>query len=115
MAGEGAGVDAFDAGHTVFLEEFGQGTDGTPVGGRLAAFLDDERRRMDFTGLHIFRVDAVVADERPRHAHHLPVIGGVGEDFLIAGHAGVENDFAAALAGAGEGTSLKHKTIFQSQ
>ena len=115
MAGQGAGVDALDAGNAVLFQEVGQGTHGAPVGGRLAAFLDDERGSVDLAGFHVLGVDPVVADQGPGHAHHLSVIGGVGENLLIPGHAGVENDFPSALAGAGKGTSFKYKTVFKSQ
>ena len=115
VAGQGAGVDAFDAGDAVLLQKVGQGTHGAPVGGRLAALLDDEGRGVDLAGLHVFGIDPVVADQGPRHAHHLAVIGGIGKNLLIPGHAGVENDFPAALAGAGKGTSFKYKTVFKSQ
>lgn len=57
---------------------------------------------MDLAGLHVFGTDPVVADQGPRHAHHLAVIGGIGKNLLIPGHAGVENDFPAALAGPGK-------------
>jgi hypothetical protein len=33
---------------------------------------------------------------RIRQADNLPGVAGVGENFLISGEAGVENDFAAA-------------------
>ena len=115
VAGQGAGVDALDAGNAVLLQKVGQGTHGAPVGGRLAALLDDEGRGVDLAGLHVFGIDPVVADQGPRHAHHLAVIGGIGKNLLIPGHAGVENDFPAALAGAGKGTSFKYKTVFKSQ
>lgn len=44
-------------------------------------------------GLHIFRIDARVADERPGHAHHLAGVGRICQHFLVAGHGGIKNDF----------------------
>ena len=115
VARQGAGVQAFHAGHVPALEEVRQGFPGTPVGGLLAAFLDQQGAHVHAAGFHVFGGDAVVADERIGHAHHLSVIGGVGEHFLIAGHACIENHFPTGLEIAGKGFALKAETVFKYQ
>ena len=50
----------------------------------------------------VLGVDAVVADERVGHRDDLALVGRVGEDLLVAGHAGVEDDLAERLAGGAE-------------
>jgi hypothetical protein len=44
--------------------------------------------------LSIFVVDAVVADQRIRHHYVLPGVGRIGEDLLIPGHGGIEDDLS---------------------
>jgi hypothetical protein len=43
----------------------------------------------------------------------LPGIAGVGENFLITGEAGVENDFAAAARDRARGAAAKGAPVFQ--
>jgi hypothetical protein len=43
----------------------------------------------------------------------LPSIAGVGENFLITGEAGVENDFAAAARDRARGAAVKDAPVFQ--
>ncbi len=43
----------------------------------------------------------------------LPGIGGIGENFLIAGHRGVEADFADRLAFRAEAKTFQHGAIGQ--
>ncbi len=46
-------------------------------------------------------------------ADNLARIAGVGEDFLITGEAGIENDFAAAARDRARGTAVKNAPVFQ--
>jgi hypothetical protein len=43
----------------------------------------------------------------------LPGIAGVGEDFLISGKAGIENDFAAAARDRACCAAVKDAPVFQ--
>ena len=68
-------------------------------------------------GLHLGRFDVLVvgadvADVRVRQRDDLPAVAGVGQDFLVAGHRGVEHHFADRVAGgadrgADEGGSVR--------
>ncbi|HVM91892.1 MAG TPA: hypothetical protein VMT67_03720, partial [Terriglobales bacterium] len=45
----------------------------------------------------------------------MPGIAGIGENFLIAGEAGVENDFAAAARDGAAGAAVKDAPVFERQ
>ena len=40
-------------------------------------------------------------------------VAGVGENFLITGEAGIENDFAAAARDSARSTAVKYAPVFQ--
>ena len=56
--------------------------------------------QMRLAALHVLVVDAVVADLGVGHRDDLAAVAGIGEDFLIAGHGGVETDLAVDFAAA---------------
>ena len=41
----------------------------------------------------------------------LPGIGGIGEDFLVAGHGGVEAHLADGVAGGAEADAFQHGAV----
>ena len=65
--------------------------------------------------LEILEVDAVVADQRIGHGDDLAGVGGIGEDLLISGHRGVENDLALTGAGAAEDTACQDRAILEGE
>ena len=67
------------------------------------------------TRFQVFRVDAVIADERIRHGDDLPLVGRIGQHFLVAGHAGVENDFAERFAGGAEAVAREDRAVLECQ
>src|SRR5436853_398270 len=56
-----------------------------------------------------------VADMRKREGDELPGIGGIGEDFLVTGHGGVETDLADGVAFGAEAKTLEHRAIGKHQ
>ena len=66
---------------------------------------------MDFLGLHVFPVDAIVADVRIRQGDDLAAVARVGEDFLIAGEGRVEHDFADGGASGTDGIAEKDRAV----
>jgi hypothetical protein len=50
---------------------------------------------------------------RIRQTDDLPGIAGIGENFLITGEAGVENDFAAAARNRASRAAIKDAPVFQ--
>jgi len=52
---------------------------------------------------------------RISQTNDLAGVAGVGEDFLITGEAGIENDFAAAARDGAGGAAVKGAPVFQSE
>jgi hypothetical protein len=50
---------------------------------------------------------------RIREANNLPGVTGVGENFLVTGEAGIENDFAAAARDRARRAAVKDAPVFQ--
>ena len=76
-------------------------------------FADDQRFDIGPRGFFIFHICAHIADVRISEADNLPRITWVGENFLISGEAGIENDFAAAARDRARGASVKEAPVFQ--
>jgi hypothetical protein len=115
VAGQGAGVDLVDAQDASRAQEVGQAAVGAPVAADAARLADDVARHVDALALEVLRVDAVVAHQGVGHGDDLAAVGGVGEDFLVAGHGGVEDDLAFSLSLAGEGSAREGPAIFECQ
>jgi len=79
----------------------------------LRKFANDKRFDVRPPRLFIFQIRADVADVRVGEADNLSRITWVGEDFLISGEAGVENDFAAAARDGARGAPVKEAPVFQ--
>jgi hypothetical protein len=63
---------------------------------------------------HILGRDAVVADFGAGHRHDLSRVRRIGQDFLVAGHAGVEHDLASRFSFGAGGLAAKERAIFES-
>lgn len=61
----------------------------------------------------IFGVRADISDVRISQTDDLPGIAGVGENFLVTGEAGIENDFAAAARDRASSAAVKDAPVFQ--
>ena len=76
------------------------------VGGRGDGGMHDHpaqtRRGRHIDRLDILLVGADIADMREGERDDLAGIGGIGEDFLVAGHRRVETDFADRVSGGAE-------------
>ncbi len=69
------------------------------------------RRRRHIDGLDVLFVGAHIADMREREGDDLPRIGRIGEDLLVAGHGGVEADFADRLSDRSEAETFEHRAV----
>ena len=63
--------------------------------------------------LLIIEVRSHVSNVRIGQADNLARIARIGEDFLISGEAGIENDFAAAPGDRSRGAALKNSPVFE--
>jgi hypothetical protein len=61
-------------------------------------FFNDESFHERLPGFDILRIHPDVADLRICHRNQLTFVRRVREDFLVAGHAGVEHDLTHRLA-----------------
>ena len=88
---------------------------GAPVAGDVRELADDEAFDMGPGGFVIGDAGAVIADLRVGENDDLPGIGGIGEDFLISGDRGIEDDFAGPFGGRTKTPALEDGAVFQSQ
>ena len=63
---------------------------------------------MHFTRFLVFAVDPGVADMRIGQRNDLTAIGRVGQDFLVAGHSGVEYHLAHRAATRADAETVKY-------
>src|SRR5690349_8824472 len=54
-----------------------------------------------------------VADVRISQANDLARVAGIGENFLVSGEAGVENDFTTAARDGASGAAVKYAPVFE--
>ena len=70
---------------------------------------------MDLVGFDVLCIDAVVADVRDRERHDLLAVTWVREDFLIAGHGGVEHHLTDGGAGGSNRIADKDRAVCKRQ
>lgn len=72
---------------------------------------DDEAGSVDGGAFGIFGVGTGVACMGVGEGNDLFAVGGVGENFLIAGHGGVEDDFSGGVAFVTDGDALEGAAV----
>jgi hypothetical protein len=85
----------------------------TPIRRDLRKLADDERFDVGARGFLIVEICADVSNMRIGEANNLPGVTGVGENFLVSGEAGIENDFAAPARDRTGRTAVKYAPVFQ--
>ncbi len=115
VANQRAGVDAFEAGYAVPVEVVVQRSGAAPGRGRARQRPNHEARDPDLAALGIFVIDPRVADVRRRHGDDLLGIRRIGQDFLVAGHRGVEDGFADPSGGGTERPTGEAPAVFEDQ
>ena len=68
---------------------------------------------MDLVRLVGGDVDAVVPDKRIGKGDHLPVVRRIGDHFLVAGHAGIEDYLAEDGARRAESVAMEDRAVFE--
>ena len=79
----------------------------------MGEFPHDERFDVRPRGFLIFEIGADVSDVWIGQTDNLTGIAGVGENFLVPGEAGIENDFAAAARNRARRAAVKDAPVFQ--
>jgi hypothetical protein len=64
-------------------------------------------------GLLIIGIRSDVSNVRIRQADNLSRVARIGEDFLISGEAGIEDDFASAPRNGTSGAPIKNSPVFE--
>jgi hypothetical protein len=113
MAHERARVDVSNDRDAVAFEIRLRGFAGAPVGRKLGKFADDQPFDVGLAGFFIVEIRADVADVGIREADDLPGVAGIGEYFLIAGEAGIKNDFAATADASARRTAVKYSSVLE--
>jgi hypothetical protein len=88
---------------------------GAPVRRNLREFADNKPLDVRASGFFVIEIGADISDVRIRQADDLARIAGIGENFLIAGEAGIENDFPASARDGAGGAPVKYAPVFQSE
>ena len=115
MADQGARVDPGDDGHAGGGEKILRSFVRAPVarqGRELADDLTFDERLERFV---VSFVRAIIADLRVSQDHDLAGIGRIGEDFLISGNGGIEDDFTRPLDGRTITVALEDGAVFQGE
>src|SRR5712691_7250761 len=112
---ERARVDPLDADDAVAAQVVVEARAGAEVRRDGRRLFDDEAVHPRLPRLDVLLVDAVVADERVRHRDDLPSVRRIGEDLLVAGHRGVEDDLAGRLAARAEGLARERAAVAQDE
>jgi hypothetical protein len=65
--------------------------------------------------LFIIEVRANISDVGIGQANNLPGVTRIGENFLVTGEAGIENDFAAAARDRARRAAIKYAPVLERQ
>jgi hypothetical protein len=84
-----------------------------PVGADFRKLAHDQPLDVRTHGLVVFGIGAVVSDFRVGQDDDLPGVGGVGENFLVAGNGSIKNDFAGALAFSAVAFASEDSAVFE--
>jgi hypothetical protein len=115
VANEGAGINIPDDGNFVAIQIELGGFGGTPIGRELREFADNERFDEGFRRFLVIEIGADVADVGIREANDLAGVAGIGENFLVTGEAGIENDFPAPARNRAGSTAVKNAAVFEGE
>ena len=110
---ESARVDVPDGGNPVAIEIELRGFRGTPTGGDLRELANNERINIGAGRFFIVEIGADVADVGIGQADDLASVTGIGENLLVAGETGIENDFTAAARDSAGRAAVKYAPVFE--
>ena len=113
MVNQRTRVDVPDYGNLVTIQIQMGGLRGAPIGGDLGKLAHDQRFDVWTRGFFIVEIGAYVSDMWVGQADDLAGVTRVGENFLISGEAGIENDFTAAARDRAGRAAVKYAPVFQ--
>jgi hypothetical protein len=115
VAHERAGINIPDDGNLVAVQVELRRFGAAPVRRDLRKLADNERLDMRVGRLFVIEIGADVADVRVGEANDLAGVAGIGENFLVTGEAGIENDFTAAARDGAGGATVKDAPVFEGE
>lgn len=113
VLGEGTGVHSTDAWDTTPTEVRVERISGSPVANDRAKLSDDKPAHLWELALFVKGINPVVANFGVSHGDDLATIGGVGENFLVTGHGGIEADLANDRSLSAKSYALENAAIFE--
>jgi len=110
---ERTGIDVPNNRNLVAIEVELRGFRGAPVRRNLGKLANDQRFDIWTRGFLVVEIGADIPDVGIGEADNLSRVTGIGENFLVTGKAGIENNFSAA-AGDGAGcAAVKYAPVFE--
>src|SRR4029077_13521881 len=113
VADEGARIYVPNGRNLVAVQIKLRGLRRAPVGRNLRELPHHERLDVRPRGFLVFEVRSHISDVRISQTDNLAGVTGVGENFLVSGEAGIENDFAAAARDRASRAAIKNAPVFQ--
>ena len=86
---------------------------GAPIRGNLREIADNQPFDIRTRRFLVVEIRANISDVGISEADNLAGVTGVGENFLVAGKAGIKNDFAAAAATCARRAAFKYSSVFE--
>ena len=115
VADECAGIKIPDDRNLVAVQIKMRGFGGAPVRSDLGEFTHDERFDVRLACFFIVEIRANISDVGIGQTNNLPGVAGIGEHFLIAGEAGIENNFSAAARDRASRAAVKYAPVLERQ
>ena len=113
MQRDGTGIDLIYTNLAVFFKIVGQRLGCPPVAVDPGAFTDHKALGKNAARFGVFVIDAVVSNKGIGHGDDLSMVGGVGQNFLISGHGGVENQLTVEFSRSGKRLAFKAGAVFE--
>ena len=114
-AGQGASVNALNTDDALLDELFVEGALRTPAGCHTCGVTNHVAGNPNLGGFSVGGVHTGVANMGSGLNHNLTRVGGVGQGFLVAGHAGRENRLAQGRAGCAVAIAAVDGAVLQDE
>src|SRR5262249_24506137 len=85
----------------------------TKIASPAAQLTHDEPFNMGLLALDVLRIHPIVTNQRGSHRNDLAFVGRIGQDLLVARHAGVEDNFAKSLPLCAEGLAAEYRSVLE--
>src|SRR5690606_35988026 len=111
--GQLTGINPRNPHDTILLKVIRQRLMRTEVGYLLRAIANDQTCDLYAAGFVVFGINARVANMRVGKRNDLAVVAGIGQNFLVTRHGGIEQDFGLSVAVGSARKTPENSTISQ--